>query len=392
MKKKVVFIPGGGRIRVYKLAKSLKQDDRWEVILLCSEGWYDEALFDGVFDKVFFFRKKRLFDGNKYAKYLQEKFFSGRQEKLIRKLKALNPDLVHALSEPYGHIEAVLKKTDYPVILSDGNDFSGISEGVEDLDPRVRQREKFVFENVHGICHKGPGYELEYYREHGYKVTSPNIRWFDHCDEDLFVDPGQVERLSQKDGEIHLVYTGTVSDDPGKRYVNYIPLARALNDQKVHLHIYSSPQQVSTHKRYKALDRELPYFHFHASVPYSELSMEIARYDWGLWWHEPTGERRATIHKQKVAIGNKMFSYLEAALPIIVGDHNGGGRPLIEEKGIGITMNKGDYATLGKKLEEVDKEKMDENVIKARKEWSLVDNGKRLTDFYEKVLKTHERE
>ncbi len=381
----IAFVPRRSRIRPYKIAKALRSLGNYRLVLICEEAFYDPELLDGVFDEVLFFKKKTPLARYKYSKVLDDRF-NPKFSRLGQLVEKVSPDLIHAFCEPYDHIQFLLKQFNIPVVMSDGADFSGISAGIENLDRRTREQERFCFEHVAGICHKGPEYELQYYRDHGYAVHCPEIRWFDHCDADLFASPDEVTRLSQKDGKTHIVYTGLVSESPKKRYINYIPLAYELDRQGVHFHIYSNPYLNKTSDRYQALDRELEHFHLHDPVPYKTIHREIAQYDWGLWWHEPTLEKRVIRAKQKVAIGNKMFSYLEAGLPIIVGDHNEGGRPLIEAEGIGITMNRDDYSRLQERLESVDKERMDQEVIRARTKFSLSKNAGRLRDFYERVL------
>ena len=114
-------------------------------------------------------------------------------------------------------------------------------------------------------------------------------------------------------------------------YINYLRLIEKLEKQNIHFHIYANPYASRKNRKYIELSNEMKYFHLHNSMPYKNVINEISKYDWGMWWHPPTGERRVIVDKTKVAIGNKLFSYMEAGLPTIVGKHNGIGRDTIRK-------------------------------------------------------------
>ncbi|MFB6306967.1 MAG: hypothetical protein ABEH43_08285, partial [Flavobacteriales bacterium] len=172
--KKILFIPRRSRIRPYKIAKALKYIGEIELILLCEEHFYDKELFEGVFDRVIYFNKKNFYSTNKVYTYITKKYTLTRGlNRMINIVNDLSPDLIHTFAEPYDHIVKLLKETDYPVVMSDGADFSGISSSIDSLGNKTREQEKYAFENVHGICHKGPEYEIEFYRQHGYEINCP---------------------------------------------------------------------------------------------------------------------------------------------------------------------------------------------------------------------------
>lgn len=157
------------------------------------------------------------------------------------------------------------------------------------------------------------------------KSSERELQFLLYCDEKLFVNV--TKKLSDEYGEIHLVYTGCISSNSEEKYIYFIPLARTMAKQQLHLHIYPSNlsgvknRDANIYREYYELDKKEKYFHFHKPVPYKELSKEIAKYDWGLWIHPEGVTYRTCPEKRKVSMGNKLFSYLEAGLPIIVSSH-----------------------------------------------------------------------
>lgn len=382
---RVVFVPRRSRIRPYKMAKALKYTGKVELILLCEESFYDPALFDGLFNEVHFFTRKTWFfklpKAEKIYRRLNERFGFG-FSKMIKKLKELNPDLVHCFAEPYNHIQCILKNTKFPVIMSDGADFTGITEGLDNVPQRIKIQEKYCFENVSGIVHKGPEYEIEYYRLNGFKINCPEITWFDHCDDDLIIK--KEPRKIKQDDPIHIVYTGIISTDPSQKYVYYIDFAEEMARQKIHFHIYPNPYQYNVAVEYRKLARESEYFHFHAPLSYRDLGKEVANYDWGLWWHDQAGGDRYTEDKNKVSIGNKLFTYLESGLPVIVGEHMEYGRKLNEEFAYGVVIVEEDIKNL-KPILIKDYNSMMIQVSNTSDKFRLSKNAEILIDFYNAV-------
>jgi len=381
-KMKVIFIPRRSRIRPYKMAKALKYTGKVELILLCEESFYDKELFEGIFDEVHFFTRKNILfklpKAEKIYRRLNERIGFG-FNRMIRKINDIQP---HCFAEPYNHIVHVLKKTNFPVIMSDGADFTGITEGIENLNRHTLRAEKYSFENVDGIVHKGPKYEIEYYTKNGYRINSPDLTFFDNCDDDLIIEKEKKETLN----ELHIVYAGNISNNPDDVYIYYIDFAHELASQKIHFHIYPNPYQFSKAVVYKQLDAEEKYFHFHTPTNYKNIVKEISKYDWGLWWHDPSGGKRISKDKRKVAIGNKMFTYIEAGIPIIVGKHNGHGRKIIDSASIGISIEKSDIKILNNVLRLNYNEYLI-NVKKAADKFRLSSQSSILYQFYSMIVK-----
>ena len=280
--------------------------------------------------------------------------------------------------------EFVLNQTKKPVVMH-ATDFTGISFGLENLPKKIVASEKYCLENCHGIIRKGPEYEIDYYRQHGYEINCPELQWLDYCNPDLFSDE-KVKKLSEMDKEIHIVYTGTITSV--YPYNNYVPIGKYLADKRIHLHIYPNVEQGSFPQSYIDMANQSKYFHIHQSLPYEDLLKEIAHYDWGLWIHpvyDNPNMPRATTDKFKVSIGNKLFTYLEAGLPVMVSDHLEFGKQIINEFSIGCIVKDTELPIMDEKINELNYSMVQKNVMKTRQELSITNKVTELDEFYHRI-------
>ena len=117
------------------MAKAVRLTSQFEMVLICPESFYENELFEGIFDKVIFFTKKTKLKQSKYYQFLAQKLnVSEGLDNMIKLVKEEVPDLIHTFCEPYVHIEKLLKETTFPVVMADGHDFSGISFGLDKID------------------------------------------------------------------------------------------------------------------------------------------------------------------------------------------------------------------------------------------------------------------
>lgn len=365
------------------MAKALKLLGNSKLYCVCESFYYDEDIFEGIFDDVLFY-KSSPFAGKKWFASVRDNY-PGNFKKMLQHIRNINPDIIISYAEPYDHTAFVLKQTNYPVVLCDGADFTGISSGIENLAKKTAEEEKYCFENVKGIVFKGPENTLDYYRENNYKIKAKELSWFDHADQDHFI-PENFPKLSDEDGELHMVYTGNISVNPEINYIYYIPLAEALSQQKIHLHIYPNPYQFKTSRIYRSLDQNSNYFHFHAPVPQKDLAKEIAKYDWGLWIHSAQKSTRTQLSKIKIGMVNKLFSYLEAGLPVIVSDSRTYGKKIVEENNIGFSINDADWDKFAEKIAGFNYKELIDTVLRVRMQYSLQKNGYRLAEFLNKII------
>ncbi|MGB8216479.1 MAG: hypothetical protein WCE94_04175 [Candidatus Methanoperedens sp.] len=367
-------------------AKALKATKKYKLLLICEKCNYD--LLENIFDEIIFYGLLKNKDNNflsRCCNFAFNKIFNYGEKNLKSMINNVDVDVFHAHAEPNNIPRIVIENSSSPVVF-DGQDFTGNTSGIENLDTRTRDDEKYCFEHADGICHKGPQSELEYYRQHGYKINCPELQWWGCCEEGLFADMN-TKKLSEEDGEIHLVYIGSVSTDPKYDYKNFIPLIKELAIQKIHLDIYpSNLLEYRKSREYVELEQKEHYFHFHEPVPYNQLSKEIAKYDWGIEIVKNVWSERLTEEKAKVAMGTKYFAYLEAGIPAIVSDHYTLIKDFVRINQIGFSVKNSEINKLGEMIKGYDHKDLKKNIIKTREVFLASNQAKPLEEFYRNII------
>lgn len=182
---------------------------------------------------------------------------------------------------------------------------------------RAVAKERYCFENADGICFRDWGGEfLE--QNSDYKIQGKWIMLLDGC------AGTQVDRSKKKLHGLHLCYVGGVYVGRQSGIYSHnnelLMLIERCEKEHVHLHIYPSRKNREIYAAYISMSKNMKYFHFHASLPYSQLIEQISQYDYGidiaLKPYEETTETY-TAAAYRYDSGNKYFDYLDAELPLI---------------------------------------------------------------------------
>ena len=116
-------------------------------------------------------------------------------------------------------------------------------------------------------------------------------------------------KISHKDGEIHIVYEGSVGlRKSTHRY--YFPIFKELAHQQIHVHIYPAVHNPN----YEILCQKTPWLHYHQPVSPNTIVFEMTQYDFGIIPFIVTRENQKHLAS---AMPNKLFEYLAAGLPVI---------------------------------------------------------------------------
>ena len=388
--KTVVFVRRGPLFRVYNQAYALKQTNRYR--LICVIQTMDRStveMFSKVFDDIILYYPldfKYWLGGKKpsWMGYLLRRFFYRfvdsnlryftDQIKLPDIIDDIDADVFNCLIRPYKLCSQILNHSGCSVVL-DAYDFDGLMHGIDNIADVVRNREKSFFRMAKGIIHHSPDGEIDYFRDNGYEVSCPSLPWLDYCNREFFVDNSR--KLSDEDDEYHVVQVG------GGISPAHLPFVKNLIEQKIHFHIYPMPLCMTpfTYRKFSQLDRTERYIHLERSVPYSEITREIAKYDFGSHIHltylAPVGFKFAHSHK--------FFCYLEAGLPIIVSDCLQYIKKTVVESKAGFSVRDTDFPVLHKMIERYDYDDLRRNVMEAREKLLIDNHAERLINFYDSI-------
>ncbi len=137
------------------------------------------------------------------------------------------------------------------------------------------------------------------------------------------------EKLSEKDGEIHLVYEGGASD---MQHRDFRQIFEKLTSFGYHVHCYLT----ANHNKYRARFADNPLMHIHDKLPLGVLMQEMTQYDAGIMYFNLTEENK---HHLYACAPNKMYEYWACGLPAITNKEIGTMSDEVKKTGWGIACD-----------------------------------------------------
>jgi hypothetical protein len=188
--------------------------------------------------------------------------------------------------------------------------------------------EKFCFEAADGVCSRG--LQVQYSkRQLGYKLPRRVLFFPDYC---WNLSEHLCSRLPKRTDGVHLVYVGACgqvyfSAERGIAGPNSKVCIEDITRQGLHYHIYpfllSGESLESALPEYVQLARENPLFHLHAPLSPTALLREISQYHMGVFVSAQgslvEGDKTYVREYFHLFTANKVFDYLDAGLPLLVG-------------------------------------------------------------------------
>lgn len=186
-----------------------------------------------------------------------------------------------------------------------------------------------------------------------------------------------MRRLSESDGNVHIVYEGTLSSFPGDHY-DLRDIFKDLANHGYHVHIYDSHNNQDYYKLAKTHD--LIRYHGHRDP--RELPYEITQYDCG--WAGFNVEKNK--EHMDVALPNKLFEYLASGLPVLSFPHKAQ-KEFIESNEVGIVFE--DLGELDHRIKERSTiRQLRENVMRKRSDFTMEANIGKVLSLYDSLLES----
>jgi hypothetical protein len=389
MKKQILFVESSATATPGKMAKAFKQAG-YETILISllpvNDSFTKEA-YSKIISFDFKFFHANLKELPKIARYGLSKWKSMLNAWL--QIRRLNPDILIARSTPNWLcyiFHKYFRKSLFIYFPYDFRNFSYVDrkQALTLTTPFELYSEKYCFENADGIIYKGAENKLDLINK---KVTgelniqAPYLHIMPYCLKNLIV-PINKNKLSKKDGEIHLAFVGHIGTDYS--WKNSVKL---VLDSKIHLHLYGKSVyfDAKTSERrdeYSAFLKN-KYFHLHKQLDQFDLVKDISKFDYGIW----LGYYDNFTNSILADTGNKFATYLEAGLPVIYFDNHKYIGKSFSQYGAGIPININ--SNLGKILRSISKKKYQEmisKIEKGREKVTVEADIPRLIEFFKKAL------
>ena len=243
--------------------------------------------------------------------------------------------------------------------------------------------EEYAFKNCDAIMYKNIPGELNFLPKDFNVLSKPSLSFPCYVLDEWNIKYNKNKRLSSKDREIHIVSVGDMDIIP-RLGAPSKEVSKAIVKQKIHYHVY--PLRTSlpkSHLKEITPTKELEkYFHIHSYVLPDKLAEELSKYDFGL--HPVNYSKNAKPGLEKYAGANKVASYLEASIPLIVKKSVEMYSKPVKKYKFGIVV-RDDYSDVKKQIKKSNYEELIKNIYKFREQYSIKNHIHKLITFIDKL-------
>ncbi len=300
---------------------------------------YAEGLISAEDDVklIFAYIHKTLTQFYGYGDELFNRMIKLEKEKCSQQIRELfdleNIDIVHSHNAPDFLTVAAIEASQGRIpVIHDIHDLLSIrNTPYGSLDPRdhhVLETERRAITECDGLIYVTTG--VKEACESAYSIDQKPTLVFPNYVPRRLIPSALRRKLSKNDGEIHIVYEGSLDSVNLGSHFDLKNIFKTIADQGIHIHIYSSKENPD----YAVLDDGNGYIHYHGHLDTKVLLQEITQYDYG-WAGFNTARNKE--HTDTV-LANKVLEYVVCGLPVISLDHKTQ-REFIESNGIGIVIN-----------------------------------------------------
>ncbi len=287
-------------------------------------------------------------------------------------------DIIHSHNAPDFLTASALQSGSNVPVIHDNHDVLSLRKtkyGIGSVDPadvKVLAIERFVNEQSDGRIYVNEG--LSHYVEQKYQVDPNRDLVFPNYVSRCAIPTRLANKVSDEDGQIHIVYEGTVDTQiPGSHY-DLTGIFEEMAANKMHIHIFVS----RPNEDLKALSETSEFMHYHGHLTPNTLLQEITKYDFG-WAGFNAAKNRAHLN---VTLPNKLFEYIACGLPVLSFPHRTQKR-FIEKHQVGLVIQ--DIEELAEVLNTDAAHEIRQTVLQKRHDFTIEENIEAVENFYEKI-------
>lgn len=403
MKKQIVFLEPFPEVMIYKMAKMFKERE-YETIsirILESKG-LSNNFYKQAFDEIKSFNLSFFKINFKNLPAILISLFKNLKNILQTSIFVLklNPYVIFARAKPSwpcALMRIIFKKTPFIYFPYDIRSESCSSREIakqQGLKNFEIDSEKYCFEKADGILHKGAPNELEFLEGRIFKKInfSPiQMMFLPYCSKE-FVVPINRNKLSKKDGEIHIVQVSSVSSADLKECSFLFNYFKEFTKNKIHIHLYTKPNTLPKEEIIKSFKQiykkeiNSKYFHLHEPKEPKDLIKEISKFDFGIVIIHPLNKTDDPL-EANVGMGNKLSSYLEAGLPFFYSPEIKFLDTVMNNYGLRLYLkDEKDIKNLKKKIQRLNYAELEKKIKTARENFSMEKHFQELEKFVKKVV------
>jgi len=291
------------------------------------------------------------------------------------------PHIIHSHNAPdFLTISAIDMVHDTPVIhdTHDALTMRKMGYYLGDDEDRIQQyaeEEKIANEESDGRLYVTEGVG-EYIRKRYAVNPRPDLVFRNYVSEDM-MPQHLTDKLSDKDGEIHIVYAGTITSQIEGHHYDLREIFKEIAEQGFHIHIYATRED----EAYSLLAEKENLIHYHGHFPRRTLMHdELKKYDFG-WAGFNDAMNKEHLD---VCLPNKAIEYIACGLPVLTLPHKTLSM-FVEKHKVGLVINSFDDM----RGQFSESHELKENVLKERYEFTIEGNINRLIQFYTNLVAQH---
>ncbi len=292
-------------------------------------------------------------------------------------------DVIHSHNAPDFLTASALQSGSNVPVIHDNHDVLSLRNtkyGIGSVDPtdvKVLATERFVNEQSDGRIYVNEG--LRYHVQQKYQVDPNRDLVFPN-----YVSRGDIptrlaNKLSEEDGQTHIVYEGTVDTQIPDSHYDLTGTFEEIAANKMHIHIFVS----RPNEDIKAFSETSKFMHYHGHLTPRTLLQELTKYDFG-WAGFNAAKNRTHLN---VTLPNKLFEYIACGLPVLSFPHRTQKR-FIEKHQVGFVFQ--DIEELAELLNTDSVHKIRQAVSQKRHDFTIEENIEAVKDFYEKILNSRD--
>ncbi len=328
---------------------------------------------------IFAYTKKTLTQFYGYGDELFDRMIKLEEEELPQQIRELfdteNIDIVHSHNAPDFLTVAAIEASQGRIpVIHDIHDLISIRSTpygtLHPRDPHALESERRAVTECDGLIYVTTG--VEEACESTYPIDQKPTLVFPNYVPRRLIPSTLRRKLSENDGEIHMVYEGSIDSVNLGSHYDLKDIFKAIADQGIHIHIYASKENPD----YAAFANENGYVHYHGHLHTKELLQEMTEYDYG-WAGFNTARNKE--HTDMV-LANKVLEYVVCGLPVISFNHKTQ-QDFIEENGIGIVISEMDELS-SRLREQPELDKVRARVLECRHDFAVEDEIGKVLDFY----------
>ncbi|MBS3078633.1 hypothetical protein J4218_00760 [Candidatus Pacearchaeota archaeon] len=379
MKKQIVFIEYTPSVPTIKIARTLKLTGNYETILV-SFRKKEEEFLGKAFDRVIFINLTHKLNKKNIINFFKNIFSKGTRNAL-KELRALDPyifqitgpDLFTLISTSLINKKSARIYFAYDIWKFFEKKWSFKNIGIKELFQKVI--EKRFFNICDGILHKGPEDEFKYL---DYKISVPSLCFYPGCLDEWIIPVKKNKKIKN----IKLVYAGGPLAAWNGR-VAFIDVTKEITKQGIYFSTSSKPIIEKDSEIFFDEEKRNPYFKFGERGRSEYFSKNISKYDYGII---PDFFDTSIINPlwPKTSMANKLFTYIEAGIPIIINEQSEVMADVVKNNSIGIVIKYEELKNLKKIILKKDYNKLLKNMKKTQERYRLSKNIHLIEEFYEK--------